>query len=88
MKNGQRNQAYVQGFDFETITLEKAVNMFELMEIAETIYEDVVEKSKTNTRADTNHVGLSKKNEGISFLIKELLWDNQPHWKPQAKACR
>ena len=38
-------QAYVQGFDCETISFKKAVNMFELMEIAENIYEGVVTPS-------------------------------------------
>ena len=31
MPNSWSSQAYVQGFGFETITLEKAVNMFERM---------------------------------------------------------
>ena len=35
-------QAYVQVFYCEYITFEKAVNMFEHMEIPETIYEGVV----------------------------------------------
>ena len=34
--------AYVQGFDFDTISFKKAVNMFEHMKIAESIYESVV----------------------------------------------
>ena len=42
--NGQIKKAYVQGFDFEYITL-KSINMFERMEIAETGYEGVVELS-------------------------------------------
>ena len=35
-------QAYVQGFDCETISFKKAVNMFEHMEISESIYGGVV----------------------------------------------
>ena len=41
MTNGWSNQAYVQGFDFETI-MKKYVNMFERMEVYETIRECVV----------------------------------------------
>ena len=37
MPNVWSKQAYVQGFDCETITFEKSVNMFEHMEIAETV---------------------------------------------------
>ena len=47
--NGMHNiwykQAYVQGFDSRSISLKEAVNIFERMEIAESIYEDVVEPS-------------------------------------------
>ena len=42
------NQAYVKGFDCESITLKKAVNMIEPMEISESIYEGVVELSYKN----------------------------------------
>ena len=35
----------MQGFDFEFITFKESVNMFEPMEIAESIYEGVVEPS-------------------------------------------
>ena len=38
-------RAYVEGFDCESITFKKAVNMFERMEIFESIYEGVVEPS-------------------------------------------
>ena len=44
MPNIWISQACVQGFDYETITL-KSVIMFERMEIAEYIYEGVVETS-------------------------------------------
>ena len=43
--NSCSKQAYVQGFYFETISFKKAVNMFESMEIAESIYEVVVTPS-------------------------------------------
>ena len=38
-------QAYVKGFGFESITFKKAVNIFERMEINESIYECLVENS-------------------------------------------
>ena len=42
MSNRWSKQAYLQGFGCESITLEKAVNMFERMEIYESIYKGVV----------------------------------------------
>ena len=45
MHNSWSKQYYVQGFDFEFITFKKAVNMFERMDISESIYEGVVEPS-------------------------------------------
>ena len=45
MPNSWSKQAYVQGFDCESITFKKAVNMFERMEIADFIYKGVVEHS-------------------------------------------
>ena len=42
-------QAHVQGFDCEIISFVLAVNMFERMEIAESIYESVVEPSYKNS---------------------------------------
>ena len=41
-------QAYVQGFDFETISLKRVVNMFEHKEISESIYEGVLTTSYKN----------------------------------------
>ena len=38
MPNSCSEQAYVQGFDCEYISFKEAVNMFEQMEIAESIY--------------------------------------------------
>ena len=43
--NSWSKQEYVQGFDCDTISFEKAVNMFQRMEIAEIIYEGVVTPS-------------------------------------------
>ena len=37
MPNSWSKQAYVQVFDWEYITLKKSVNLFELMDIAESI---------------------------------------------------
>ena len=42
MPNIWYNQAYVQGFYCGYILFKNAVNMFELIEIAEYIYKDVV----------------------------------------------
>ena len=42
MPNICYNQAYVQDFDCESITLKKAVNVFEHMKISESIYKGVV----------------------------------------------
>ena len=44
MPNSWSKQAYVQGFDCESFFF-KGVNMFESMEIVESIYEGVVEPS-------------------------------------------
>ena len=58
-------QSYVQGFDYESITFNKAVNMFELMETAESVYEGVEEPSyKKPTRADANRAVQIMKNRG------------------------
>ena len=49
-------QAYVQKFDCETITFQKDVNIPELMEIEEYVYEGVVEPYyKKSTRKDTKY---------------------------------
>ena len=65
MPTSWSKHAYVQGFDCESITIKKAVNMFERMEIAEFIYEGVVEPSyKKPTRADTNLTVHSRQNRG------------------------
>ena len=58
MPNSWSRQAYVQGFDCWSTTFKKAVNMFDRMEISESIYEGVVEPSyKKPTRADYNCAG-------------------------------
>ena len=58
-------QAYVQEFDFESITIKAAVNMFEWMEIAESIYEGAVEFSyRKRTRWYYNRAGNSRKMRG------------------------
>ena len=55
MPNRRSKQAYVQGFYCESITFKKAVDRFEHVEIAESIYEGVVEPSyKKPTREDAN----------------------------------
>ena len=45
MPNSWSRQTYVQLFDCESITFQKAVNMFERIEIAQSIYEGVLEPS-------------------------------------------
>ena len=45
MPNSWSKQSYAQGFDCESITFWRAVNMFEHIYIAESIYEVVVEHS-------------------------------------------
>ena len=45
MPNSWYRQAYVQVFDCEYINFKKDFNMFEPMEIAESIYEGLVEPS-------------------------------------------
>ena len=63
--NSWSKQDCVQGFDCDYINLKKAVNMFERMEIADSIYEGVVEPSyKKPARADTNRSGHRRKNRG------------------------
>ena len=42
MPNSWSRQAYVQGFYCESITFKKAVNLFDRMEISESIYKGVV----------------------------------------------
>ena len=42
MSNSWSKHAYIQGFDCEYITFKRDVNMFECMEISESIYEGVV----------------------------------------------
>ena len=63
--NSWSKHAYVQGFDCESITLKKYVNMFECMEISESIYKVVVEPSyKKPTRADANRASHNRHKRG------------------------
>ena len=48
MPNSWSKHAYVQGFACESVTFKKAVEMFERIEIAESIYKGVVEHSYKN----------------------------------------
>ena len=69
MPNSWSKQAHVQGFDCEYITFNKSVNMFERMEIAESIYEGVLEPSyKKSTRSDFTCAGHIIKKRGESAL--------------------
>ena len=51
--NSWSKQAYVQGFYCESITFKKAVNMFDCMEIYDSIYKDLVEPSYKNPLVQT-----------------------------------
>ena len=63
--NSWYKQTYVKGFDCESITFKKYLNMFERMEIFESIYEGVVELSyKKITREDANRAGRSSQKRG------------------------
>ena len=53
MPNGWSRQAYVQGFDYESITFKKYVNMFERMETTEYTYEGLVEPTYKNLTVQT-----------------------------------
>ena len=69
MTNIWSRQANVQGFDCETITFKNAVNMFERMEISESIYEGVVEPYLKNlTRTYSNRAGHISKLRGEADL--------------------
>ena len=62
MHNSWIKKFHAQGFDRKYITFNKLVKMFERMEIAESIYEGVVELSyKTSTRVDVTCSGHSRK---------------------------
>ena len=65
MLNSWYKQTCVQAFDGESITFKRVVNMFERMEIAESIYKGVVESSyKKPTRAYANCVGHIRQKRG------------------------
>ena len=58
MTNSWSNQACVQGFGCGYILFKKAVNIFEIMDIFESIYKGLEEPSyKKNTRSYANHAG-------------------------------
>ena len=58
MSNSWSKQAYSRGLYCEYISFKKTVNIFERMEIAEYIYEGLVEPSyKNTTHSDAYHAG-------------------------------
>ena len=70
MPNSWSIQVFEQGFDCEYITFKKSVNMFERMEIAESIYEGVVEPSFKNLPGQTPTLLItSSKIEGIRLAM-------------------
>ena len=65
MPNIWSRHAYVQDFDCKSINFKKTVNMFERMEIFESIYKGVVEPSyKKSTRENANNAGHSRQKRG------------------------
>ena len=75
---------YVKGFDCESITFKKDVNMFECMKIAESIYEFVVETyHKKPTQVDANRAGHIRQNRGEAALS----W-TRPNNGESAGKCR
>ena len=72
----------MQGFDCEYILFKKSVNMFELMEISESIYEGVVETSyKKPTREASNRASHSRENRPEYDL-------SQTHSVTSERACK
>ena len=62
MPSSWSKHAYVQGCDFDSISFKKSINMYERMEIAESIDKGVVTPSyKKATRAESNCTGISRK---------------------------
>ena len=67
MPNSCSKQAYVKGFDCADISFKKVVNMFECMEITDSIYEGILETFyKKTTRADANCADHSRNKRGES----------------------
>ena len=65
MPNSWSKKAHVQGFDCKSISFKKAINMFERMEIAESINEGVVTPSyKQPTWEEANRTGLGRNEIG------------------------
>ena len=62
-------KACVQVFNFESITFKEDFNMFECMEVSESVYEVLVETSYNNTtRAYSNRSGYISKLRGEAAL--------------------
>ena len=75
----------MQGFDFETVTLKRAINMFKSMELSEYIYEGVLYyyyKIK-NTREESNLDRHSSKMRGGSSLS-----NSNPEMDSRAGKCK
>ena len=54
MPNSWNKQAYVKVFDCKYVTFKKYLNMFERMEVMESIYEGVVEPSYKKGKIEEN----------------------------------
>ena len=69
--NGWDEQDFMQGFDFETETFNKSINMFECMEILEYICEGIVKLStKTLTTLYANNYCCRRTMRGRYALSK------------------
>ena len=71
MNNSWYKKSYIQELDCEYILLKKAANMFDPMEITESIYEGLVEPYyKKTTWVDSNCAGHIRNKRGGSALYK------------------
>ena len=81
MPNSYSKQAYVQGFNYENISFKKAVNVFEHTEIAESIYEYVVEPYY-KTLPGQIPIGKNKRGESASYKTHPTMGESAgKRWK-------
>ena len=79
MPNIWSRQACVQRFYCESITFKESINVFECMEIAESIYKGVVEPSyKKPTRSDSDRAGIIRKTreESASSTTYSMMFES------------
>ena len=77
MPNRWSKQAYVQIFDCDTISLKNSINMFERMEISESIYEGVVTHSYKKLLGQKptvlDSVGIRKEKPPLQKLTPQMM---------------